>query len=150
MSPGSGRAPRSASHGTSSTSGYGAGDGGARKRAAGGDLGAAGEASAMGSCYGSGNWKSEVEMNGSAIDGWQSQQQNDPSRLLTLPTVLTIGRVVAVPILVSSRCSECRSLALTSLCSMSLDRAFNFPISVPLIEFLDFRLRFMIQSRTFL
>ncbi|XP_074584905.1 CDP-diacylglycerol--glycerol-3-phosphate 3-phosphatidyltransferase 2-like isoform X2 [Curcuma longa] len=102
MSPGSGRAPRSASHGTSSTSGYGAGDGGARKRAAGGDLGAAGEASAMGSCYGSGNWKSEVEMNGSAIDGRQSQQQNDPSRLLTLPTVLTIGRVVAVPILVST------------------------------------------------
>ncbi|KAG6497450.1 CDP-diacylglycerol--glycerol-3-phosphate 3-phosphatidyltransferase 2-like [Zingiber officinale] len=102
MSPGSGRAPLSASHGTSSTLGYGAADGGARKRAAGGDLGAAGEASAMGSCYGSRNWKPEVEMNGSGIDGRQSQNQNDTPRLLTLPTVLTIGRVVAVPILVST------------------------------------------------
>lgn len=127
MSTGSGRARLSASHARSSTSGYGAADGCASKRAAGGDLGAAGGANSMDSRYGSRNWKPEVEMNGSVIDGRQSQQQNDPPRLLTLPTVLTLGRVVAVPILVRSRCSECRSLALISLCSLPLDRTFDFP-----------------------
>ncbi|WOK96659.1 hypothetical protein Cni_G05366 [Canna indica] len=84
----------------------------ARKRAGGGGPGVAGgtiangdAARAVGSLYECRNGKSEVGMNGISGNSKQSpllQQQNSPPRLLTLPTVLTIGRVVAVPILVST------------------------------------------------
>ena len=35
--------------------------------------------------------------------GYRQEGQQDSSRLLTLPTILTIGRVAFVPLLVSSR-----------------------------------------------
>ncbi|THU54195.1 hypothetical protein C4D60_Mb10t22490 [Musa balbisiana] len=62
-------------------------------------------ASSMGSLYEFRNGRGEIEMNGSG-NVKQSPppllQQSGTPKLLTLPTVLTIGRVAAVPLLVST------------------------------------------------
>lgn len=42
----------------------------------------------------------------SAVPQPQSQPEQDPSKLLTLPTILTLGRVAAVPLLVASTTSS--------------------------------------------
>ncbi|URE49374.1 HORMA domain [Musa troglodytarum] len=63
-------------------------------------------ASYMGSLYEFRNGRGEIEMNGSGSVKQSPPpllQQSGTPKLLTLPTVLTIGRVAAVPLLVSSR-----------------------------------------------
>lgn len=66
-------------------------------------------ASSMGSLYEFRNGRGEIEMNGSGSVRQSPPpllQQSGTPKLLTLPTVLTIGRVAAVPLLVSSRWSK--------------------------------------------
>ncbi|RWV99847.1 hypothetical protein GW17_00037222 [Ensete ventricosum] len=63
-------------------------------------------ASSMGSLYEFRNGRGEIEVNGSGSVNQSPPsllQQSGKPKLLTLPTVLTIGRVAAVPLLVSSR-----------------------------------------------
>ncbi|CAL9078351.1 unnamed protein product [Musa textilis] len=91
MRPGSGQAT------------FGRGFLGARSWAAGGpDRGGSGERDAV-QVVGPAE-SGEMEINGSHPPRQQQDQRSsDPPTLLTLPTVLTLGRVAAVPLLVCSR-----------------------------------------------
>lgn len=95
MRSGSGRATLAAEEGSL----------GARKWAAGGAYGGNGgegkatQGDVMGSLHQYQIDGGEVGTNG----GYRQEGQQGSPRLLTLPTVLTIGRVAAVPLLVSSR-----------------------------------------------